>query len=685
MPTQIGELFVKIGADVSGFNKGMSEMDKSLRKIAPWTSSAWNPMSQGMEKISDEMMNLPKVAGASFGRVGIQVAAFSKEVQSTAAAAAKAVAPYAALGAGVIAVGAAGLYAAKLINDFGMSVANARDNVADLAGEAGMSIENMSGLQLVAMKSGMSIDELAGSFKFLGKAIIAAEDETSKQAETFKSLGISITDSSDNLKPSIDLFKEIATALSNIPDGARKSTIEMELFGRAGVKLTEIMNQGGEQIQENIDRGKQLALVTKEDADEAQKLIDATAELNLAWQGSKQRLGGELIPAIILAKEALTFFIEESDKSIISAGGMVALSNPVTAAWYAIARAIGGATDALNYFNTIEQNQKNADQSTRNAANARHQQNLKGARNQGAAAAAYYNQPTESNPDTATQSTAPVGPYLAPTTVPKNKRTGGSGGGGKTPAEIAAEELAARDKVIAEWTAQNNKDIDAEFQFKQDQASLEIQASIDADMEELERIKTHNDEIIAEEKRKKDAILAYGTQAWQGATDIMANALGRMVAGQKVSGKELTKALGAMTGEIISQMGTELMAQGIKTFFTGVGYASNPATAALGASMMTAGGVQMTEGMGLKVLGSTLGALSSGGGGGGKGGGGHGGGKVASAPAQAALPAAGAGTGGTATINIVGGDEAIFSGKQVRALVEQINEQTAKGMTLRFS
>jgi hypothetical protein len=99
----------------------------------------------------------------------------------------------------------------------------------------------------------------------------------------------------------------------------------------------------------------------------------------------------------------------------------------------------------------------------------------------------------------------------------------------------------------------------------------------------------------------------------------------------------------------------------------------------LGAAMAAIAGAAQ-----FKIL-SDMASVQPGSSKGGGGGGGGGGGKVASAPAQNALPAAAESGGGQATINIVGGDEAIFSGKQVRALVEQINDQVAKGMTLRFA
>jgi hypothetical protein len=104
----------------------------------------------------------------------------------------------------------------------------------------------------------------------------------------------------------------------------------------------------------------------------------------------------------------------------------------------------------------------------------------------------------------------------------------------------------------------------------------------------------------------------------------------------------------------------------------------------------TASALQLiAAGTALKTFGALIGGGggSGGGGGGGKGkgkGGGGGGGALASAPAAAASPAADL-PGGMATINIVGGDSAIFTGAQVRALIEQVNEQLDKGMTLRVA
>jgi hypothetical protein len=527
----------------------------------------------------------------------------------------------------------------------------------------------------------MSIDELAGSFKFLGKAIIAANDETSKQAETFRQLGISITDSSGNLKPSIDLFKEIATALSKIPDGARKSTIEMELFGRSGVKLTEIMNLGGEAIQSRIDRGIELARVTEDDAEAANDLIRAQSELTQAWTGAKEKLGMELLPALTLVTSAITFFAEGSDEAVISAGGMVAMSNPVTAAWYSIAKSISVAADALNYYNTLEENQKNADASVKNAADRAQDKKIQDARALGRALGDAYNQPTESNPDTATQSMNPGGPWVAPTTVarPSTRGSRGSRASGPSPADdikLESEPQYQRLLALQEFMDEQKVLEDEKTASAHEETLAKMQAFSDY---ELELFIQSNDAKLAEQKRFSDMYKAMGISVWQGGTDIMAQNLAKMVQGQKVGAKAMIKATGQMMGGIAAQMGSFYIAEGAAKVAES-GWPPNPLA-------LEAGWGEIYAGIGLKTLGSLLGG-GGGGGGGGKGGKGGGGGKgagrLASAPDQAALPATAPVAAGTATINIVGGDAATFTGKQVRDLVEKINEQTAKGMILRY-
>jgi hypothetical protein len=649
MATQIGELFVKIGADVGSFTKGLTSA------------------GDGMKGFSDRLKSDIESGNISIKSLGANMV--------------KAAGPAGIMAGAVAAVGVAVVLAGKQLYDFTMEVERGKDNLADLASEAGLSMETISGLQLVAMQSGMSIDELAGSFKTLGKNVIAAQDPLSNQADVFKQLGISITDASGNLKPSIDLFKEIATAVSKLPDGFQKSTIEMQLFGGAGVKLNEILNKGGAEIDAAIRRGIELAVVTKDDADAAQELIDANAELSLSWIGLKNELAGGLNPALTKFISNLTYFIEECKNAELTidmfkeslASGETPMFS-IIGVVYQMSRAFGFLADAVkeaytDYLYWVDiasgenplsryerEAQANADASVRKSREA-------------ARAAAEAKAKAVSGGDT-----------------PANGSTGTAAGGssGPTPAEIAAEEHAALMALEAEWDAQHLKDVEGAWQYEQDQALLELETLMEQGEIELQVIKDKNDAIIAEERRKAEQILAWETMAWQGGTDIMADALGRMIAGQKVSGKEMLKATGQMFGGILSQMGTELIGEGIKTYFTGVGYASNPYTAAIGANMMAAGGTQMAEGMGLKVLGSTLGALSSGGSSGG-GGGGGGGGKAASAPVASA-PGAAAGAaalpGGTATINIVGGDSAIFSGAQVRTLIESINDELAKGMTL---
>ena len=664
MPTQIGELFVKIGADVSSFMAGLTKGGDGLKGFSARLKSDIESGNLSIQSLGANMLKAAGPAGVMAGAVaGLGVAAY---------------------------------LAGSKVYDFTMKVETAKDNLADLGSEAGLSIETMSGLQLVAMKSGMSIDELAGSFKFLGKAVIAAGDDTSKQAETFRNLGISLKDSSGNIKDSVTLFKELATVISKMPDGFQKSTIEMELFGRSGVKLNEILNKGGEALDAEIKRGQELAGVTKEDADEAQRLIDANAELTLAWTGMKNQLAGGLTPALIDAIKYTTYFIEECRNS--------------GDAWEEVRKGIDNGTisvwSQVGAISTIIQLYKDWIALKNNPILA------------GAAVIAYgqgkYNQykhPGEAlqnetedllTPEANVTQMTPAqiaayrkaNPKIKPGGNPPGG-TGGDGSRGKTPAEIAKEEHDALVLQQAEWTAQNNKDIDAEFQFKQNQASLEIEASIAADQEELDRMKAQNDakwnlekeyneRSLAEKSLWADTWKEMSTAAFAGTAEVLTDTLVKMVHGAKVTGKEFVKAMGAMFGGVIIQKGTSVLEQGIGDMAIGAAMEFIPGMKVLGAGLLQAGAYESLIGGGMVAVGAAMGGGGSAGGGGGKNKGGNPG-HLKNKPEDTPGTTDGAVGGGTATINIVGGDEAIFSGKQVRALVEQINEQTAKGMTLRFA
>ena len=652
MGTQIGELFVKIGADISSFTAGLTKGGDGLKGFSARLKSDIESGNLSIQSLGANMLKAAGPAGIMAGAVaGLGVAAY---------------------------------LAGSKVYDFTMNIETAKKNLADLASETGLSMESISGLQLVAMKSGMSIDELAGSFKFLGKAVIAAQDETSKQAEIFKSIGVSIHNSDGSIKDSVTLFKELATVISKMPDGFQKSTIEMELFGRSGVKLNEILNKGGVELDAEIKRGQQLAGVTKQDADEARKLKDANAELTLAWTGMKNQLAGALTPALIDATKYMTNLIEEIRNSDdVWDQVRIGMDNGSTSAWSlvgVVVRLIDEYKKLIHVMNPFNWPKMTMDAISPPKAPISGPLNVTG------------EVPYDSEMQRA------VDMSRARFLQMKPPGTGGNppgGSTGKTPAEIAKEEHDALVLQQAEWTAQNNKDIDAEFQFKQNQASLEIEASIAADQEELDRMKAQNDakwnlekeyneRSLAEKELWSNAWKDMSTAAFAGTAEVLTDTLVKMVQGAKVTGKDFVKAMGAMFGGVIIQKGTSVLEQGIGDMAIGAAMEFIPGMQERGTGLLAAGAYETLIGGGMVAVGAAMGGGGSAGGGG-KGGKGGNPGHLKNKPEDTPGTTPGAGTGGTATINIVGGDEAIFSGKQVRALVEQINEQTAKGMTLRFA
>lgn len=150
-----------------------------------------------------------------------------------------------AFGALTIAATAAG---GALVASLGSSL-NRADNLLKLSQAAGTTVEALSSLSYAADLSGVSQDELGvGLVKLSKNAVEAAKNIRGPSAGAFKALGISVKDSNGQVKNSDVLLKEIADKFSKAADGATKTAIATELFGKSGAKLIPLLNAGADGI-----------------------------------------------------------------------------------------------------------------------------------------------------------------------------------------------------------------------------------------------------------------------------------------------------------------------------------------------------------------------------------------------------------------------------------------------------
>jgi hypothetical protein len=188
-----------------------------------------------------------------------------------------------ALGALVPAVGIAGIAA------LGKRAIDAADNLNDLSQRTGVSVENLSKFGAAAEDSGSSIDEVAKAMGRLAKGIV---DPASKANEALRSIGISSTDASGKVRSMDAVMLDVADRFSKMPDGAQKTALAMELFGRAGANLIPMLNQGRGAL------GEYAATIDTEMAEAADKFNDALNGIARSVAGPFNQAITALLPFI---------------------------------------------------------------------------------------------------------------------------------------------------------------------------------------------------------------------------------------------------------------------------------------------------------------------------------------------------------------------------------------------------
>ncbi len=140
--------------------------------------------------------------------------------------------------------------------------------VDDLSDKTGMAGEESSKLLLIAKRVGIAADEagmlftrFARSATEAAQAQIDAREAGKESADIYSTLGIKVTDANDQIKSASDIFGEVRDKISAMPDGLQKTAYEMELFGRSGAKIHDMLHMTTAEIQAVIDRGKALGLI----------------------------------------------------------------------------------------------------------------------------------------------------------------------------------------------------------------------------------------------------------------------------------------------------------------------------------------------------------------------------------------------------------------------------------------
>lgn len=261
--------------------------------------------------------------------------------------------------------------------------------VKKLSGITGATAKETSELLAVANYMGIAMEDSAGAFAKFSKNVGAAKEkmevaraEGKLGTDIFSKLGYTLEQIQG--KNTVEVFKMIQKRLRGMKDGAEKTRVEMELFGRTGYQMHAMLNMSAEQMDKVAERAKAMGLIIDDEtAAKSAKLNRELKDLENTGKRLAVSIGHELVPVfndyakgvLDVAKEFESMTAEQKEaiggivkfgaeagavivvmRSLTSALGFMRLATLAAAGpWVTLATVIGLAGKALLDFRYNEQ------------------------------------------------------------------------------------------------------------------------------------------------------------------------------------------------------------------------------------------------------------------------------------------------------------------------------------------
>jgi chemotaxis protein histidine kinase CheA len=175
---------------------------------------------------------------------------------------------------------------------------NAQDELAKMSQRVGVSVESLNGLGHAAGLSGTSLDTVQKALKTVSGGMLDAQRGLAGAKENFAALGISVTDSSGALKAADAVMIEVADKFATMKDGTEKAAIATKLFGRAGLDLIPMLNEGSAGLSAMVREGQRLNPVTTASAAQAEMFNDNMDRLKTTMGGFVTQIANSALPRL---------------------------------------------------------------------------------------------------------------------------------------------------------------------------------------------------------------------------------------------------------------------------------------------------------------------------------------------------------------------------------------------------
>jgi hypothetical protein len=293
---------VQLGANVSDLQAGMEQgaaaveagadqMSESIEGLSAVTAEATRQMESSFVGFQESINASMESASEKVSEAGATIRERLEGIAESISAVQK---TFALLGE----VAIAGFIGEQII-ELARGFAEYGEQVEIAAAKTGMTTDAVQQLNFAANMSGVSAQQMEQGMVRLSRAMVNAEQGSVQAKTAFAELGLSAGQLKDM---SLDqVLAKVADKFAGWEDGANKTAIATQLFGRAGADLIPVLDKGSDGLDELKQRASDLGLVlSSADIEAATKLNETFKELDAEGANLKLRVGEELAPAFQL-------------------------------------------------------------------------------------------------------------------------------------------------------------------------------------------------------------------------------------------------------------------------------------------------------------------------------------------------------------------------------------------------
>ncbi len=194
-----------------------------------------------------------------------------------------------------------GAISVEKIIDLGARSIETADKLNKMSQQVGIATDTLSALQAQAQLSDVGFDQFGTAMERLARSATAAAGGAQQQVAAYQAMGVSVTNAAGQMRPMSDILQDVAKKMAGYEDGASKTALAQQLFGRTGAALIPLLNQLGEQgfakVREEAEKYNQV--IGPEQARQSEEFHDNITRLQQATSGFANAVMRELLPGLV--------------------------------------------------------------------------------------------------------------------------------------------------------------------------------------------------------------------------------------------------------------------------------------------------------------------------------------------------------------------------------------------------